>query len=203
MSLILCLKPNCSRQEALDRFIPVGLSGILTSMAGGPLRMIADAYVPFQLYRVEITNAARRESVLIAVDAVCGRLDPYRFENVPGAAELVEIETRNRPEPLLDAARVGEIAAEKVRRMIYSTGFFHIRNLAIRAESVPLEIHVPYWIGFFGSGKRARLAVLDAVRRRREGGKARRFFYEWLAPKSAVTTPLKDEAAVQALPLEK
>ncbi len=203
MSPILCLKPNCTRQEALDRFIPVGLSGILTSLARGPLRMIADAYVPFQLYRVEITNAARHESVLIAVDAVCGRLDPYRFEKIPGAAELMEIETRNRPEPLLDAARAGEIAAEKVRRMIYSTGFFRIRSLAIHAESVPLEFHVPYWIGFFGSGERARLGVLDAVRRRWEGGKARQFFYEWLAPRSAVTTPLEDEGAVQALPLEK
>ncbi len=202
MNTICSLKPNCTRQEALDRFIPVGISGILTSLASGPLRMIADAYVPFQLFRVEITNAARRESVLIAVDAVCGRLDPYRFENVPGAAELIEIETRNRPEPLLDAARAGEIASEKVRRMIYSTGFLRIRGFSIRAETVPLKFHIPYWIGFFGQGERARLAVLDAVRRRREGGKACRFFYDWLAAKAESAPALKREMASRTISLE-
>lgn len=203
MRLIRCLKPNCTRQEALDRFIPVGISGIIGSVSRGPLRMIADVYVPFRLFRVQVTNAARRDSVLIAVDAVCGRLDPYRFESAPGEAELIEMETRNRPEPLLDMHRAGDIAAEKVRRMIYSTGFFRVRGLSIHTEPVPPVLHIPYWIGFFGAGKQAHLGVLDAVRRRWEGGKARRFFYEWLAPKSAVTTPLEDEAAVQALPLEK
>jgi len=53
-------------------------------------------------------------------------------------------------------------------------------SVGIEAEPVGLELHVPYWIGFFGHGERAHVVVLDAVRRRLEGAKARALFEEWL-----------------------
>src|SRR5207253_6068746 len=57
------------------------------------------------------------------------------------------------------------------RSMIFQKGFFRIRDLRICAEPVPLDLHVPYWIGFYDAGKSVRLRVLDAVRRRFEGAK--------------------------------
>src|SRR3989442_1026677 len=84
-------------------------------------------------------------------------------------------------EPLLPEAQAQELLAEKLRRMIFQKGFFRIRDLRIRAEPVPLDLHVPYWIGFYDAGKSVRLRVLDAVRRRFEGAKARAFFETWLA----------------------
>jgi hypothetical protein len=47
-------------------------------------------------------------------------------------------------------------------------------------ERVPLDLHVPYWIGLYGTTAVRRLRVLDAVRRRFEGGKARALFEAWL-----------------------
>jgi hypothetical protein len=42
------------------------------------------------------------------------------------------------------------------------------------------EIYVPYWVGFRGRGSRARLAVIDAVRRKPEGAKVRQLLRTWL-----------------------
>jgi len=44
----------------------------------------------------------------------------------------------------------------------------------------PIELHVPYWLGFYGNAA-ARCRVLNAVRRRMEGAKASALFESWLA----------------------
>jgi hypothetical protein len=68
-----------------------------------------------------------------------------------------------------------------VRRIVYQTGFFRVRGLRIRATRLALDLHVPYWLGFYERGGALRLRVLDAVRCRFEGGKARALFEGWLA----------------------
>jgi len=143
--------------------------------------MVATVYVPYRLFRLEIMNGSRRDTFLLAVDTVSGQLDPYRFVSAPEPSGLVEVETRNYPEALVADNVAGEIAKEKARRLIFSSGFFRIRNFSIRSEAEGVPFHVPYWIGFFGAGERANLSVLDAVRRRVEGSKARQFFRDWLA----------------------
>jgi hypothetical protein len=40
---------------------------------------------------------------------------------------------------------------------------------------------MPYWLGFYGADGALRCRVLDAVRRRMEGAKARALFEHWLA----------------------
>lgn len=146
----------------------------------GPLRSIADAYVPFQLFAVHIRNGPRQQKRLLAVDEYAGALDPYGFDAIPKPADLSQVETRNALPVRLDETQARSTVVERTRRQLYSEGFFKIRGLAISAEPVGLEFHVPYWIGFFGSGERAHLVVLDAVRRRFEGAKARTLFEEWL-----------------------
>ena len=64
--------------------------------------------------------------------------------------------------------------------MVFTQGFFRVRDLKIEATPVSGEICVPYWVCFRGSGDRAYLAILDAVRRRPEGAKVRRLVEEWL-----------------------
>lgn len=181
MATIRSLKPNVTREEAIEQLSPGGLRGLLGYLGNGPLRSVATVYVPFRLYRVEIVNGPRRQSLLLAVDAVCGWLDPYRFDKLPDESEQIEIDTRNRPEAVLDVSRGVEALTQKVRRLVYSSGFFSIRDLSICPQFIPLDLHVPYWVGFFGREGHARLAVLDAVRRRLEGAKAREFFYLWLS----------------------
>jgi hypothetical protein len=45
----------------------------------------------------------------------------------------------------------------------------------------PLELHLPYWLGFYDAQGKVRCRVLDAMRRRIEGPKASAFFEQWLA----------------------
>src|SRR5205823_1644648 len=73
-----------------------------------------------------------------------------------------------------------EILLGKVRRLIFSTGFFRVRDLRLSAELIPGEIYVPYWVGFCGRGMLARFSVLDAVRRKPEGAKVRHMLQNWL-----------------------
>lgn len=177
---ILSLRPNVTRPEAVARF-QGGSTHFIRWLGGAPLRSVADAYVPFHLYRVEVATGPASRTSWFAVDAVTGSLDPYEFDRVPDESELVRVETRNRPPPVLGETESTRLLEDKLRRVVFQTGFFRVRNWQFRAERVGLELHVPYWLGFYGREGAARLRVLDAVRRRFEGGKARTLFEGWLA----------------------
>lgn len=181
MACIRTLRPNVSCAGALDCFRPPGMTGWLREQMGGPLRRVAAAYVPFLLYRVEVEISGRTGSRWFALDAFQGILDLYSFARIPDESEFVRTETRNALPVLLEESRAREIVVERVRQIVYRSGFFRLHNLKIATELVPLEFHVPYWLGFSAVGDAVQLAVLDAVRRRFEGAKARELFEIWLA----------------------
>jgi hypothetical protein len=180
MSAIRSLKANVTEREAVDA-LRGGIAALPWLPFGRRLRSVALVHVPFRLYRVEIANGTRLSEACLAVDAVDGSLDPYRFESPPTETAFVEVETRNRLEARLDAAQSVSLLEDKLRRMVFQTGFFRVRDLRFRAEGAPLDLHVPFWLGFYGHASEARLRVLDAVRRRFEGAKARALFEAWLA----------------------
>jgi hypothetical protein len=180
VTTIRSLRPNVTEAEAVQRFRG-GLGALLPWVGGGRLRSLAAVYLPFQLYQVEIAHGPRRQTSWFALDAVSGALDLYRFEQPPGGDALVEVETRNRPEPRLAEAIALSLLEEKLRRAVFQAGFFRVRDLSFRVERSPLALHVPYWVGFYGRPELRRLRVMDAVRRRFEGGKARALFEDWLA----------------------
>jgi hypothetical protein len=179
MALIRALKPNLSRDQALKQFSS-GVMGSLRDAALGPLRSVADFYIPFRLFQIEIVNRGRREQRIFGLDAVNGSLDPYHFGQFPGEREVVYLETRNCSEPLLDEVEAGKIMITKVQRLLFGSGFFRLRDLKIAAEPVAGEIYIPYWVGFRGRGVHPHLAVIDAVRRRPEGAKVRQLLQAWL-----------------------
>lgn len=179
MHSISSLRPNVTREEAVREFSS-GMAGLLNRAAAGPLRTVADAYLPFHVFRVEIRNGGKVEEHFFGLDAVTGALDLYEFTRPPEAAELVRIESRNCLPGSLHSVRAESILVDKVRRLLFSRGFFRIRELRIRVTQLS-EVHVPYWLGFRGRDERARMSVLDAVRRRPEGAKAREIFQTWLA----------------------
>ena len=148
---------------------------------GRPLRSVAAAYVPFRLYDVEIVNGGKRQRGFFALEAVTGELDLYAFENPPSAADLVEVESRNRLEAALGDEQAMEALKGKLRRLMYQRGFFRVKELEFRANVAAPDLYVPYWIGFYQVGRGVRTRVLDAVRRRFEGGKARALFEGWLS----------------------
>jgi len=180
-SAIRALKPNVTQEEAV-RFFHSGIfSAVYWKFRRGPLQRIADAYVPFWIYQVRYEIGRARKTRFFALDAVHGELDLFEFPRVPGDEELVTIETRNQLVPRLHPDAAEDLLRTKVLRVLFQQGFFKLRALKVEIERVPNEIHLPYWLGFFGSNGAAKCRVMDAVRRRIEGGKASSFFEEWLA----------------------
>ncbi len=177
---IQTLKPNVTQQEALHAFSGVGPSTLYWRMRSGPLRRIADVYVPYWLYRVQYNLGREAHATLFAIDAVNGSLDLFTFPNAPDAKDLVSIHTRNRVPPSLQHASAEALLRQKVLRVIFQQGFFKVRDLRLEITLQPLGLHVPYWLGFYGHAA-ARCRVLNAVRRRMEGAKASVLFESWLA----------------------
>jgi len=119
-------------------------------------------------------------SHLFALDAVDGSLDLFEFRVPPGDRETMVVTTRNHPAPRLSATKAEELVREKVLRLIFQQGFFKVRAVRLEIERLPDEIHLPYWLGFYGTRENLSCRVMDAVRRRIEGARASALFEQWL-----------------------
>jgi hypothetical protein len=177
---IQALKPNVTQKEALRTFSGAGLSTLYWKMRSGPLQRIAEVYVPYWLYRVQYNMGRAAHTSLFAIDAVNGSLDLFTFPRAPSAGDLVSIHTRNRIVPSLQRAVAEDALRQKVLRVIFQQGFFKVRDLKLEIAPEPIELHMPYWLGFYGNVT-LRCRVLNAVRRRMEGAKASALFESWLA----------------------
>lgn len=177
-SAIRSLKPNVTQEEAVRAFSGGGVSAVYWRMRSGPLRRIADAYVPSFLYRVKYAGAPAR---LFAIDAVEGSLDLFEFPRIPAERELLDLSGRNRLLVSLTEERAAELLRDKVLHVIFQQGFFKLRDTRLEITPVRCELHLPYWLGFHERDGAVRCRVMDAVRRRMEGAKACAFFEQWLA----------------------
>lgn len=154
--------------------------GLVRRLAFGPLRSIADFYLPYMLFSVEISSAGKTDTSVLGLESVIGSLDLYQFDRIPDSSQLISVETRNCPEARLDREQASRLVTEKVRRALFSRGFFRIRDLSLSATLISAELHVPYWVGFQGSGPKAHVVVIDAIRRKVEGAKVRSLLENWL-----------------------
>lgn len=182
MAQISTLKPTVTQGEAV-RIFCAGFSAALWRLRTGPLRRIADVYVPYGLYRVRYSMAGARVVRFFALEVVEGSLDLFEFPRRPDGSELLPIDTRNHLPATLEPERAAELLREKVLRVIFLQGFFKLRDTSLEIHREPGELHLPYWLGFYGSGDALRCRVVDAVRRRVEGAKASALFEQWLARK--------------------
>jgi hypothetical protein len=175
---IRTLKPNVTQEEALRAFAGKGFSALYRRMRSGPLRRIADVYVQYYLYRVKFGPVQGR---FFAIDAVDGSLDLFEFQRAPGEGEIVLLDRPNRLASGLSRERAAELLREKVLRLVFQQGFFKVREPRLEIIPESCELHLPYWLGFYGRDGVAHCRVMDAVRRRIEGAKASAFFEQWLA----------------------
>ena len=178
---IRSLRPNVTREEAVRVFTAPGPAALFWKLRCGPLQRVADAYIPFYLYRVRFHIGGALRSHLFALDAVDGSLDLFEFAASPGDPDTILVSSRNHPAASLADSRAAELLREKVLRLIFQQGFFKVRNTRLEIERLPGEIHLPYWLGFYGTPQNLRCRVMDAVRRRVEGAKASTIFEQWLA----------------------
>lgn len=157
---------------------------MLWRMRKGRLQSVANVYVPYRFFRVQITGRSTSLTHIYAIDSVVGSLDPYEFESIPDSESLVRVETRNCMAAVLSDEQARSRLRDRVLRMIFQRGFFKVRTPDLKLESLATEIYLPYWLGFYGRGGRGgqiHCRVVDAVRRRVEGAKARAFFETWIA----------------------
>lgn len=150
-------------------------------MHNGRLRRIANAYVPYRIYRVRYALQNRVETRLFALDAVDGSLDLYEFPALPDSEELMAVETRNVLPPSLTEEHAENLLLEKVLRVIFQGGLFKLREPRLEIVGPPVKLHMPYWLGFYERRGKVRCRVMDAVRTRVEGARASAMFEEWLA----------------------
>lgn len=176
--LIRVLKPNVTQEEALRAFSTAGFSTFYWRIRSGPLQRIADVYVPYFLFRVKCGNARPR---LFAMDAVDGSLDLFEFPRAPEEGAFQAARDRNRLKAAMSEEQAARILRDKAMRIIFQQGFFQLRNAHLEISFVPCEMHLPYWLGFYGREGSVSCRVMDAVRRRIEGAKASAFFERWLA----------------------
>ena len=148
---------------------------------GGSLQKIADAYVPFWLFRVRYEMAKALQTRLFAMEVVEGALDLFEFAKSPNETQVQGLVTTNYLRPALNAARAEELLRQKVLRIVFQQGFFKLRQARLEVKREAGELYLPYWLGFYGRDGRVRCRVFDAIRRRMEGSKASAFFEEWLA----------------------
>src|SRR5437899_4047649 len=116
---ITAFKPTVNREDAVRFFNSSGISKFIRDLQIGRLRSIADVYVPFRIYRVDIDRGATRDSKLIGIDAISGSLDPFVFESLPNSEQLGSVETRNRPEALLPEAEADKVLRLKDQRLVF------------------------------------------------------------------------------------
>jgi len=180
-SSVLSFRPNVPQPEAVCAFQKRGLDSLYWQLLYGRLQKVAAVYVPFWLYRVEYDFQRARRSRLFALDGVEGVLDLFEFQNAPQNEELTHIETRNSMQTRLTPERGLELLREKTLRIVFQQGFFRVRDPRIHVERLPLEFHMPYWLGFYGRDGSLRCRAMDAIRRRMEGDKATALFEHWLA----------------------
>jgi hypothetical protein len=168
-----------TREQAIDSFRR-GLAAGARRLARGPLRSVADVYIPFRVYVATLGRGVRREVAVLGVDAVSGGLDVYRFDRVPEAAEVVQVSTRNYLAPTLSTNTARDLLASRMRRLTYQRAGFLAGPFEFDAEPIDAVLHVPYWAGFFGRSEAASIVVMDAVRRQIEGAKVKRLIREWI-----------------------
>jgi len=177
---IQSLQREMSHAEALRKLCPSGPLSGLRSWINGPLRGTSEIYIPYRLYKVMVDDRGIKSARYFAVDAATGTLDPYEFDNPPDPHSRIEIDTRNFHPVRLNEEQTTKVVTEKVRRLLYSRGFFRLANPVITAELMGPEFYIPYWAGFYGDEDNLSLIVLNAVRQTVEGNKVRRLVKTWL-----------------------
>lgn len=129
-------------------------------------------YFPYHLFRVRVQNGKRDATQFLAIDAVTGNLDLYRFDSAPTDEDFLEVET-----PQFGPMRLSEDEAfmrlqEKVQRSVYQQGFFQIADLRITGKQIALY-YFPYQAGFYQRSNQLKIEVVDLIRGRFEGAKVR------------------------------
>jgi hypothetical protein len=170
--LIRSLQSAVEREQALRKFSRRWMSGKLLG--------VADIYIPYRLYKMNLEDRRVRTARLLAIDAISGNLDPFEFSESPLQNRCTDMETRNFLPAQLSEPETHAAALAKFRRLLFSAGFFRLAKPVISVELVESAFFMPYWAGFYGQEHSVRVLMLDAIRGTIEGGKITGSVKAWL-----------------------
>ena len=178
--MIRSLQPGLTRDLALRTLSPPWPFGLLRRWTKGKVLGMAEIYIPYRLYKVNIECRGKRSNRFLAVDATSGTLDPYEFSDDNLQGRCIDVETRNCLPVRLIEAKTHTLALEQVRRLLFSKGVFLSGTPTITAETTGAEFYVPYWAGFFGQEHNVTVLMLNAIRGTIEGNKIAGLVKAWL-----------------------
>jgi hypothetical protein len=145
-----------------------------------PLARLALAYVPFATFDAEVEAVNFKQRYSLSMEAVAGKLDPYRTEG-SAVVELQQYETANALPSVVAEPDLERRSRDVIRRETYVRGFARIKQLKIRSvRRTEKDFYVPFWIGFYGQ-EDVQLRVVNAHTGNHEGRKACQLFEQWLA----------------------
>ena len=101
---ICSLKPNVTHEEAISQFTAQGATRLIRALTAGPLRSVAELYLPFRIFRARIVNRGKLEERLVAIDTApaivnevtlvgsrCGRFEPALKMLASGKVRVCEM----------------------------------------------------------------------------------------------------------------
>jgi hypothetical protein len=192
---ICTLQHKMTSELALRRLDSSGGFNAVGRWLDGPLRGMAEIYIPYRLYKVTFEDRGVRRAWYYAIDAASGTLDPYEFASLPEPQEWTDVEARNCYPVRLAENETRSLAVQKLRRLLFSRGFFRLASPQLTAELINSEFYLPYWIGFYGDEQNVNLKVLNAVRETMEGSKIRQLLQAWLLERPADASAASDVRA--------
>jgi hypothetical protein len=178
--LINTVKRRIGAREAASK-----LKGFWRELKHGRFVGTVEFYVPYRCFDVTIKNGRATDRILIAIDSVCGRLDPWRIDRQTLTEDCSLIETPNMAEERLSEALAVKVLDELTRRATYMKGFFKLRDVGIDARFIE-TIYIPYWVGIYERNDQASLDAINGITGVREGPKLREVVTDWLKPPSGV-----------------
>jgi hypothetical protein len=177
---IFSLRHETDPRIALRKLASPGIGGVLQRWWSGPLRAVAEIYIPYRFYRVSVEDRRFRRVQYHALDSASGTLDPYEFAAPPESQEWTEVEAPNCHPVKVEERRTRELAIETVRRRLFSRGFYRLTAPRLTAELIHPEFYLPYWVGFYGDDRNLSLKVMNALRQTMEGSKVCHLLKAWL-----------------------
>ncbi|HEV7522588.1 MAG TPA: hypothetical protein VGP89_15905 [Candidatus Angelobacter sp.] len=187
--MIRSLQSVVDRELAWRSLSPRGALGIVRRWRAGKLLALSDIYIPYRLYQIKVDDHRVRSTRFLAVDAISGALDPYEFAESPLHGRCVEVDAANYLPAQLAEDDSRTLVLEKVRRLLFSGGFFRLVKPAITTNLIG-EFYIPYWAGFYGEAHNVSVLILNAVRGTIEGSKASNLVKNWLLERSSNDTPV-------------
>src|SRR5262245_53317957 len=184
--IITSIKPNISREQAVAKF-----RGGFNELRHGRLRMVADFYVPYRIFRMNWSDGRSSTSAFIAADACAGKLDLIQFDQLPEEGACMAVDTAMFAEERVAEEEAYRLVRESMMRSIFMKGFFRLSRLNVEIE-LAASAHILYWVGVYERNEHAHLEIINALRGRFEGAKLRELVAEWFQPRQEVGAVSED-----------